>query len=169
MSHFLCGEISFRGSDRGADAQYDACLFRLIEAGAKRRLCLQFGANISQKIVFDIVGSRGSRIHLNPVPFVALGSPVSNTSDDLFFPPSSRFSPDERSEYLKSRIDEVISWVNFVFDEPTATGMCIYLSEGFDASYAQKGCSVRDFPTVIYEALLQEDFVPSTKIVIGPR
>src|SRR5437016_4084307 len=111
MSHFLCGEISFRGSDQGIDAKYDACLFRVIEAGSKRRLCLQFGANICQKIVFDIIGSPGDKIRLNPLPFVVLGSPVSNTSDELFYPPSPRFSPNERIEHLKSRTNELISWV----------------------------------------------------------
>src|SRR5207244_12643298 len=131
--------------------------FRVIEAGSKRRLCLQFGANICQKIVFDIIGSPGDKIRLNPLPFVVLGSPVSNTSDELFYPPSPRFSPNERIEHLKSRTNELNSWVSCVFEEPTVAGMCIYLSEGYDTSYDQKECSIRGFPTTIYEILVRED------------
>ncbi|WOH49072.1 hypothetical protein [Bradyrhizobium sp. sBnM-33] len=167
MSHFLCGEISFRGNEPWADLEYDARLFRLIEAAAKRRLCVQFGANINQKIVFDIIGSSHDNIQLSSLPFLALGSPVSNTSDELFYPPSSSFSPKERIEHLKSRVDEVISWVNRIFDEPSVIGVCIYLSEGYDTNYDQKECAIGDFQTTLQQTLLRDEFVPSTKIVIG--
>jgi hypothetical protein len=166
MSHFVCGEILFRGNDLAIDAEYEACLFRLIEAGAKQRLYLQFGHNIVQKIVFEIIGSQDDEIELNRLPFLVVDSPIANTSDELFFPSSSTFSPYERISNLKSRFGGLISWVNFAFGEQSVAGMCIWLSEGYDTNYDQKECSVRDFPTVVYDVLLQEEVVPSTKIII---
>lgn len=166
MSHFLCGEILL-SSKTNEELENIDWLFRLLEAGPKHQLCIQFGANISQKIVFEILGHGQNRIQRNLLPFVVLGSPISNTSDDLFYPSVSPYSTKERLDLLNRRIDEIASWVNAAFNEVQTVGMSIYLSEGYDTSYDQRNCLLNDFSATLNQILLGTDVVPSTKITIA--
>jgi len=105
---------------------------------------------------------------MNPLSFLLLGSPIENTSDEILYPFSSHYSPDERIEHLKTRIEDIAAWTNAVFAEDKTAGMSIYLSEGFDTDYDQKKCSLNDFPTILRQILLPQDYVPSIRILIEP-
>ncbi|MBR0684520.1 hypothetical protein JQ594_01220 [Bradyrhizobium manausense] len=163
MSHFLCGEIVFRET---GEPGYSEALFLMIEASAKLRLCVQFGVNVIQKIVFDILGSKPNRIELDRLPFFVVGSPIANTSDEIFYPPTEQFSPNERASYLTSKIDDLIAWVRIVSEAENTIGMTIYFSEGYDTNYKHESCTLEEFPRTMYRTLLPPADVPSTKISI---
>ena len=168
MSHFLCGEIEFRDMKRMEESRYVDCLFRFVEIGARQRLYIQFRPNIGQEIVFDILRSQDVGNRANTLPFFITGSPTSSTSDEVFYPPLSKFSIGERTNHLSRKIEEVVLWVTAVFDVRDVTGMILYLSEGYDTHYDKKRCSLDQFSATIRQVLMPEMYVPSTKILVEP-
>ena len=90
MSYLTFGEFALGdGTDRAA---VEALAWRLFKHGAEQDVCLLFGCNIPQAIVFEMLGTQKPEPPTAVLPFLATASPLDDTSDGLVSP-YSRIGP----------------------------------------------------------------------------
>jgi len=139
MSHFLCGELQFR--QPLSDTEQVDLAFTLAELAIKNRLGLQLGFNITQPVIFDILGKKEDRRSTNKeCVFLLTDSPISNTSDALVHP--NLLDSTEVKNILSANMRRVERFLSSAAQTGLLAGMSLYVSRGYDTSYAKEEISL---------------------------
>ena len=161
MSDFLCGEIVLGDTISPDDAEL---WFAIAEAAIANRLNIQFGVNIIQKEVFDILGGFSDD---NRMPFLITESPVSDVSDGLIDPDPYVHGGDGARMITLAALAKVAVLIRTCLGHDEVQAVEVVFSEGVDSDYDVVQATPETFVDVCYERFVCAGGVPSLRVVVS--
>lgn len=161
MSDFLCGEIVFGDEIEPDDTDI---WFDLAAAAVANRLNIQFGANIIQKEVFEILGGFSDD---NRMPFLITESPVSDVSDGLIDPDPYVHGGDGARVITRAALAKVAVLIRTCLGHDKVRAVEVVFSEGVDSAYETVPATPDTFVDVCRAHFARAGRVPSLRVVVS--
>ena len=126
-------------------ATEEAFFARLFQMGIERHCFFHLAGNITQHIVFEILGRDRIAPLAGNVPFLVTDSPLSVSSEDIICPDPSGYSADEYRDFVEASLasfGEILGWA---LGSGELKAILIAMSEGWSPSYAEFSCTADRF------------------------
>jgi len=166
MSFFIAGELLLDDQKLRPQLTITDFLFSMAEGAIQKRVCVIFGANISQKLVLEILDYDCNSEKGGVIPFLITASPAENSSDEILFPREVDQTTSGYRDHLKNRLESIREIVAEAVSKDFVSGISLTFASAFDASYPTQICEVADMADIAYESIRQNGFFSSFRLVM---
>lgn len=147
MSNFLCGRIKFNSEVNFIEQGEIG--FLILRKALDRGFSIQLGANISQEIIFQIVGAKSRVLQKSELIFQFTDSPIMDVAEDLLDNPSVEV------------LEHIADWIQVTGAVPKVSHIELYFSEGLDSRYDRIEVLPESFPIEVRNLYEGGNGVPS--------
>ena len=164
MSDFFCGEFLLQ---QKAQEQLDDFCFAMQTKAAERKLFISFEGNaLAQRIVYELV-QRGERFP-SSLCFLVTNSPLSNVSDDLFYPDRVVFGDEERRAMIMKVLEDFGSLLEWGLAEGFLLGCIAVISDsaGVGGDFTELTSHPGGFGAACWPHFEGRNDVPSLRVLV---